>query len=61
MNKEELKEVEEKAPERFVVDIPPEMWKRVKKHIDENFLNKTSFTKQAFDHFLTCAKSPYGI
>lgn len=61
MNKEELKEVKEKAPERFVVDIPPELWKRVKKYIDEKYLTKTSFTKQAFDHILTCEKESFRI
>ena len=61
VSKREIKEVEEKSPERFVIDIPDAMWKRIEKHIKGNFLNKTSFTKQAFDHFLTCDKGCSGI
>ena len=39
--------------ERFQIDVPPELAKRVKKFMEEEYFNKTTFTLQAFDAFIT--------
>ena len=45
---------ESREGEAFHVDIPPELWDRVEKFMKENFLGKSAFARQAFDHFITC-------
>ena len=59
MSKEEVKEKEQKKGERerFTVDVPEELWNRIKLHPDFEYMGKSTFVCLALDFYLTRSKT----